>query len=54
VAGKSLAQWRTWAAGHDQLPQSLCGSFATVSGLQRRSSPVRRIRGHPDPLIALR
>jgi hypothetical protein len=44
VAGKSLALWRTWAAGHDQLPPSLCGSFATGSGLHAQIFP-----GEADP-----
>ena len=44
VAGKTLAQWRTWAAAHDQLPQSQCGSFATGSALHAQIFP-----GQSDP-----
>lgn len=44
VAGRTLSDWRQWAAGHDKLPAELCGSFAPAAALHKQIYP-----GEPNP-----
>ena len=44
VAGRSLADWRQWAAGRGKLPPMLCGAFAPAAALHKQIYP-----GEPNP-----
>ena len=44
IAGKSLSDWRLWAAQRDALPAQVCGTSVSASGLQAKIDP-----GQPNP-----